>query len=637
MRFLRTFLEVTGAWTIAVTVPVLSTMGEHPEHFFLTGVTRRDLVVFPFLLALGVPLLITALLEAIGLASSRVADGARAIVLGALVGLFAGQLASQLGASHSVLIGLCIAVAAAALLVERPALRAWPRLLSCVMPIALVLFVASPAGTLLRSGAHALPPQSTNGGSVVLIVFDELPLTTLVDARGRIDATRFPSFARLARRTTWHRDASTVAVTTPEAVPAILTGRYPRTETVAPIASSHPENLFSLLASTHELHVYEQFGMCEVGCGRTTTGSAVDRQSNLLSDALGVLRHRVGYERFDPWEFGPERGPLEVDRVRGFTQALGEFDGSPSVFFLHSILPHKPFQYLPSGERYVPGPIRFGRIQPGENQDTEYETDAAADLSLRKHLAQTMYTDALLGAMLDALDAADVWDRAAVVVTADHGEAFVANEPHRAVSDENLRDVAQVPLFVHVPGRAGGVIDDRPVETIDILPMLTDALDVELPFRIDGAAEGRVDRRVQTGLAKEPGPVPVAPLGEPLVADEESISLFAPPAFDALLGDRVTSSGECRGRVSIEAMAFAGDPPRYVVGAVEGIERPQHDLAFAVDGRVVGIATTFREEYGDASYGALLDPALVPDEATVDDVDVHVIANDTLTPVCRAS
>ena len=62
------------------------------------------------------------------------------------------------------------------------------------------------------------------------------------------------------------------------------------------------------------------------------------------------------------------------------------------------------------------------------------------------------YTDLLLGRALDRLRATGVYDRALIVVLADHGASFRAGEPHRAATAGNLPDIAGIPLFVKAPG-----------------------------------------------------------------------------------------------------------------------------------------------------------------------------------------
>ena len=62
---------------------------------------------------------------------------------------------------------------------------------------------------------------------IVVVVFDQLPLISLLDRDGRIDGTLYPNFAALSRDAAWFRNASAVGDMTNWALPAILTGNYP--------------------------------------------------------------------------------------------------------------------------------------------------------------------------------------------------------------------------------------------------------------------------------------------------------------------------------------------------------------------------------------------------------------------------
>ncbi len=59
---------------------------------------------------------------------------------------------------------------------------------------------------------------------VVMIVFDEFPVASLLDGEGNIQAEHFPNFARLAADGTWFRNAVGVHQQTEKAIPTILTG-----------------------------------------------------------------------------------------------------------------------------------------------------------------------------------------------------------------------------------------------------------------------------------------------------------------------------------------------------------------------------------------------------------------------------
>ena len=87
-----------------------------------------------------------------------------------------------------------------------------------------------------EAAAVAGPRQSTV--PIVHVVFDELPLSTLVGADGDIDAKLFPNFARLARASTWYRNATTVNDLTAAAVPAQLTGEQPGRTSCRPSATT---------------------------------------------------------------------------------------------------------------------------------------------------------------------------------------------------------------------------------------------------------------------------------------------------------------------------------------------------------------------------------------------------------------
>src|SRR5690606_34861053 len=98
-------------------------------------------------------------------------------------------------------------------------------------------------------------PERVSEGAppVVLIVLDELPTRSLLTPDELLDADRVPNLSRFAEDATWYRHHTTVAPLTSVAVPALLTGTEPRA--VQPLWTEHPDNLFSLLAPTHELEV----------------------------------------------------------------------------------------------------------------------------------------------------------------------------------------------------------------------------------------------------------------------------------------------------------------------------------------------------------------------------------------------
>ena len=80
---------------------------------------------------------------------------------------------------------------------------------------------------------------------MVVLIFDEFPLDTLLRPDGTIDAERYPNFARLAAISTWFPNAHTVYDSTFKAVPAILDAKLPRRGTAADFRS-HRRNIYTL-------------------------------------------------------------------------------------------------------------------------------------------------------------------------------------------------------------------------------------------------------------------------------------------------------------------------------------------------------------------------------------------------------
>ena len=72
--------------------------------------------------------------------------------------------------------------------------------------------------------------------------------------------------------------------------------------------------------------------------------------------------------------------------------------------------------------------------------------------SAAAYVLQVGFTDRVIGLLLDKLEAAGLYDRALIVVTADHGMSFRSDAPPRIVTDANVADIAAVPLFVKYPG-----------------------------------------------------------------------------------------------------------------------------------------------------------------------------------------
>ena len=492
-------LELMVAVGFAIAQPALDVISETPEFFALRESSRTEVIVFALVVAVGIPaaLLVVELLA--GLAGRSVARGVHLGLLAVLAALFAVPLvqgaadavfglvdrapSGWLVLAGAVLLGIAVALAYARLALVRTYLLA----LAPAPLVFLALFLAD-----APTGRVVLPPVGAvaKPAPVVMLVFDELPVASLMDARQRIDAERYPSFAALARGATWYRSTTTVSDITTSAVPAMLTGALPPAGT-PPTASEQPRNLFALLRKSHRVSAAETFtSMCPAGaCDDTSPGALPGRTLASVTDGVEIaahaaappdLEHRLG-ELGEGVDLGPSVDP--------FPRLLADLrpTDQPELHYVHMLLPHYPWIRLPSGRSYEhAAPLDLPRgFQAGAVGRWDPDPWLARQ-GWQRHLLQVGYVDRMLGRVLRRLRAIGMYDRSLIVAVADHGVSFAAGGQMRGVTPSNVQDIARVPLFIKAPGQRRGTVIDEPAQTTDILPTIMEILGARVPWRIDG-------------------------------------------------------------------------------------------------------------------------------------------------------
>jgi hypothetical protein len=341
---------------------------------------------------------------------------------------------------------------------------------------------------------------------IIIVVFDELSLVGLMDEHQEIDPVRYPNFSALAKEAAWFRNATTVSDSTTYAIPALLTGKYPSGDFLA-TATDYPNTLFSLLQNAYELKVFEAVtDLCpsfERGCG-VEPPSLRQRFLPMLGDVAMIYAHRVL-----PADFRRKLADISLN-LTGFAPA-GMFQGNvmvqqaltelrrdrpqqfhrfldsiqpgekPALYFIHVLLPHAPYHYLPSGKIYS-----FDTLVKGLDNDVWVREEQVVLKSYQRFLLQIGYVDTLLGKLRERLGTAGMYERSLLIVTSDHGASFIAGQSRRVLTQVNLGDLAAVPLLIKTPHQKQGEIIDRNVELIDVLPTIADVLDIKIPWQVDG-------------------------------------------------------------------------------------------------------------------------------------------------------
>ena len=499
----RRFVELFAACGFVIAQPLLDVFGRAPEQFAFRGASAFDIVAFGIVVVFGPALVLWGLETVVGLVSKRAGEVLHLAFLAGLVSVGAVQLLREIGDGPlALVVSLAVGIGFAVVHARTHVLRLWLSFLA-VAPfafLALFLLASDTARLLDSTAAHAVTVDDPS--PVVVLVLDELPLVTLLDADGTIDEALFPNFAALAADGHWFRHTTSVASTTMYAVPAMLSGVLP-SEDQAAIAADHPDNLFTLLGDTYDLDVTESVTRLCPGslCPDDDFSGAGLR--GLLGDARDVMEARVrpdadaeitaGFVEDGAGETAEGNDAVRLDKdttanhPERFASMLEELDDDPTALhYLHLLLPHVPFRYLEDGTYYEEFDPDYGRFV-----GVWYLPEVAA-LAHQRHLLQAMYTDALLGELMATLQRQGTYDDVTLVVAADHGISFTPDESSRGAigSDQQPLGVASqlmyVPFFLKEPRQVAGDVVDANVWTIDILPTIADVLDVDIPWTVDG-------------------------------------------------------------------------------------------------------------------------------------------------------
>lgn len=632
----------------------------------MRGSTSREIVVFALALVVLPPAVLLAVELLVGLVSRQALVALHVAFVVALAALVLVQVTKRVDALSgwgAVALAVALATATGFLYVRT---RVVPMFLTVLAPAPLVfvllfLFSTSVSKLVFVEQVAVRTAAVRSSTPVVLLVFDEFNPAGLMDANRRLDAKRFPNFAALARQSNWYRDATTVHAHTEKAVPAILTGRLPRRDAL-PVYADHRRNLFTLLGRRYRMNVLEILTRL---CPRSvcTGGDAAveaERTESLVSDAAIVYAHVLLPEELtgrlppitDTWTNFRGEGEEQEARACGrkicaFTARIGASQ-RPSLSFLHTLLPHVPWQYLPEGRRYANEVRRI----PGVENARWRRDPWLVEQGYQRYLLQLGYTDAALGLVVERLHATRLYDRALIVVTGDHGAGFTPGEPRRLITSANAPDLAFVPLFVKLPRQRTGRTIGGLARTVDILPTIVDALGVRAPWHFDGRSllrrplpsDGTVVVGGNTGIV-------TAQLSDLRRRQQAALrpraALFGAGSFENVYrigGDRslfgrpvaqlATAGGG--GRATLSGASLFADVdvrsdlvPSYLTGTVNGFADGTR-LAIAVDGVVAAVTRTYRSQ-GQTRFAAMISPSTL--RAGKNDVAVYAVRGRSLQPL----
>ena len=630
--------------------PLLDSINESGFFLLPRSAAPIDVVLIGILALFVVPALLLGIEQLAGLASERFRDGLHLAIVFCLFAMLVVQLVGSLGVKEPRWVVLLSLVAAAAATYAYARSEFMPTTLDVLSPapvLFLVLFLFfSPSKGLWLPGSEPAEADvdPSRDPPIVFVILDEFPTGSLMDSTRRIDASLYPNFARLGREATWYENATTVADQTERAIPAIVTGQRQDSEKDGegmPVARAHPESLFTLLGDSYDMNAIETVTqLCPRGtCEREIRDGFAERFGRIAGDLVAytpaaVLPTKL-HERI--FGMGSEISPLPPDSpTELFDRLVDDIDAQPGQLdFLHaSNLPHKPWTVVPSLRSYTDP----GEVEP----DLEHENDVATQQveidDRKRHLLEVGAADSLVGEVVEKLKSENAWDDALVVVIADHGISFRTGTGRRRASEENLDQIAFVPMFVKLPGQRRGGADPAFVETIDVVPIIADALGVEIPWEVDGVLPGeRTDPGVTIvnyrGRIIEDRLPSLLARRDAFVAEQSKVfrtgegwdTLIESGPGAKLIGRRVPAElPDAPGEADVILSADPDDPDSVdavVAGSIDDI-RPGRQLAVAVDG-VIAAATRSIGTARGVRYEAVLPPRVY--EGDVGEVQVLLL------------
>lgn len=337
----------------------------------------------------------------------------------------------------------------------------------------------------------------------------------------------------------------------------------------------------------------------------------------------------------------------EFDRVNRFDRNLKRGQ-ERTLDLIHIEKPHYPWRHIPDGQRYSNLASEWGGLLPN---DGEWETLLpVTNIALQRHLLETGYTDTLLARIIGRLKETGLWDRAMIIVTADHGAAFIPRVQRRTAVKRNLGQVAPVPLFIKSPGQTEPDEVFRHTCATEILPIIAAELGIEYPWSRPECAEDRV-RMLNSPAGQAAGSLRRVVIQRRMLIDRIA-ELFGSgdgwqPVYQfgeyrrQLMNRKVKSlrvddstplPGSERAQPERRNLVKVYDPAAPTLhgllqrGLVRRIGQNQ-TLAIAVNGVIRALGTTFKDGISDVpGYSILLPPDAM--KAGFNRVDIYLVQQD---------
>jgi arylsulfatase A-like enzyme len=190
------------------------------------------------------------------------------------------------------------------------------------------------------------------------------------------------------------------------------------------------------------------------------------------------LSQTYGFERgFDSYRVLDQ--PAAGDIVDLALSELHRGRGRPQFLFAHLWEPHWPYLPEPADlERMGGRPRDISSLHELIRDGKPAGDDLQREEMVRLYDAEIAVADREIGRLFDEMKAMGLWESSLVVITSDHGEAFLEHG-HWQHSQTLYDELTRVPLVVKWPGQAEPAREGAPVSLVDLFVTFAEAAGVE--------------------------------------------------------------------------------------------------------------------------------------------------------------
>jgi arylsulfatase A-like enzyme len=269
------------------------------------------------------------------------------------------------------------------------------------------------------------------------------------------------------------RHAFAECPTTSCSIPALLTGLSLMKGGEVETGRQMSDELITLAEYLKEL------GYRTVGFSATPNNSA--RRN--MDQGFDTFRELWGRDN-------PDHGPFNMSRLAGEV-LRSQPDNEPLYLQLHYLPPHQPYNPGPEFDRFT-DPEYSGPIVPKmslKRYSLGQASLAAPDLAqlIGLYDGNMLKADAAVAELLSVLKSTMRFDNSIIIVTSDHGEAFMEHG-HQGHNTTLYDEMLHVPLLIRLPAgqRPQRVDTSQLASLLDVVPTVLGLLGATPPVEIDG-------------------------------------------------------------------------------------------------------------------------------------------------------